>query len=341
MKSLGMKCRWKDPVWNLWKHGVTSSFLNTYVTCREQAKLAYVDGLTAMRNPLAIDFGTCVHWVLQQAYEKPTELPDLKQCRRWLDEFDKLYRKQTPMLSTKGEEQHETVLGLAETVLPNYFLRWQGDFTGNYKFKSTTTRPVRWVSLEQIFRVPYQFEDGMQTWINGRRDGVFRDKRGKLWVFDTKCKSVIVDDDIMDTLEVDLQQMLYLYVTMVQEEEAPAGVILNVVRRPTHRRLQDEAFKTFLGRVLKDVSNVKRYDHFFIRYEMATARSEILEWKKNLLDPLMKEVRMWWEGSLPHWMNPNSLITKYGRCSMFDVIMRKKFDGCFRRKVPFNELAEV
>lgn len=345
-------------LWDFWKHGVTSSFLDLFLTCREQTRLAYVQGWAAKGLPLAIEFGTCVHWVLEQCYGHVEPMKRMLSGARAVEQatdmakdmvatYEKKWRSETINPTQKQLEQQEMVYGLAEAVLPAYFDRWSGDFTGKYKYKNNTTAPVKWRSLEQVFRRDFFFDDGAGTFLNGRRDGVFEDRRARPWVFDTKCLSMINDDDILDTLPHNLQQMLYLWITheeMVQNKEKnpwPAGVIMNVVRRPGQRRLQDETLPVFLERVRKEVSNPKNFDHYFIRYEMAISKGELQHWHDNTLVPILKDVRGWWEGTYPHYETGRNLVTKYGRCGMFLPITKKEFSGCYKRKHVFNELAEV
>lgn len=339
-------------LWNFHEHGVTSSFLNSFLTCREQTRLHYVEGWASRHVPLAFEFGTCCHWILEQAYSpdnirkiKPMLETAFEQLPLWIqlqvDTYEKKWLEQVTLPSQKQLEQQELVYGMANAILPSYFTRWNGDFLGKYSYHNGTTAPVKWDSLEEVFEIPYEYPDGLVVPIRGRRDGVFYDKRNKLWVFDTKCRSVINDDDALDTLPFDLQQMLYLYVTRVQKEVNPAGVIMNILRRPGQRRGMDEALTDFLERIAAEYAKPAKFDHHYKRYEMAIDRNEISDWKADMLDPLMLDVRAWYEGTAPHYMNHNALITKYGKCGMFLPICKNEFSQCYRREHCFSELAEV
>lgn len=327
-------------LWNFWRDGVSSSFLFNFMTCREQTRLVYVEGWSSRAVPMAFEFGSCMHWVFEQAYVKTRAVPTPEQILGWVKAYEQLWLRNVPTPTLKQLEQQELAYGMAESVLPYYFDRWEGDFTGAYRWGNNTTAPVTWHSLEEVFSLPYTFPDGKKTVLRGKRDGVFIDRRGRFWVFDTKCRSVINHDEALETLPFDTQQMLYLYATALEMKTIPAGTIMNIVRRPGQRRGDGEELPPFLGRMRKDISNPKRYDHYFIRYEMAIGRDEIIEWKAKHLDPLMEEVRMWWEGTAPHYMNPNALLSKYGRCAMYSPIVRQDFSQCYRRQYAFNELTE-
>lgn len=336
-------------LWKFYEHGVTSSFLQSFLMCREQTRLAYVAGLGASQLSLALEFGTCVHWLLEQAYGGKIDgrdVTDPKDTLRWtqslLGEYEKAWRKEHPRPPQNVVEQQERIYAMAECVLPNYFRRWAGDFTGKYgAFEPGTVRPKKWLSLEQTFDVPYTFPDGRKVRILGKRDGVFEDALGKLWVFDTKCLSVITEDDITATMPLMLQFMLYLWVTWKELGRVPAGFVMNVVRRPGQRMLAQDTFQTYLDRVRKDVCNERRYDHYFLRFQMELTKKEIVWWQDNQLVPMMQDVRDWWDGRSAHYMNPNSLITKYGRCQMFDALTAHDTSGLIRRPYAFSELGDV
>jgi PD-(D/E)XK nuclease superfamily len=342
--------RKKQPsVWQFYRHGITSSLLSRFLECREQTRLLYVNGLQSRHVSMAIEFGTCCHWILEQAYGQiirnnksghPVVPP-----QSWVDHAVKTYegiwisRVEAPTEFQLKQQEH--VYALAEAVLPEYFKRWGSDFSGKNAvgISNGVTVVAKWESLEALFNVPYKFFDGVSVPIRGRRDGTFRDKNGKLWVFDTKCRSVISDNDILDTMAVDLQQMLYLWVTWKETGEIPSGYVLNVIRRPGQRLATYSSLKELVAKVRSEIA--KKPDYYFIRYQCVIAASEIRNWEKQILVPLMRDVRNWWDGNAPHYMNPLALISKYGRCGMFKAITQGDMSDCYKREIAFPELPEV
>lgn len=333
-------------LWKFWEHGVSSSFLNLFMTCREQTRLAFVEGWTSKMNGLPIEFGSCVHWVLEQAYGQFNDfrhyIKNPTTVKNWVKEYVENYQtdwlKKIPRASNAQVEFSEVFCGLAEAVLPTYFRRWDGDFLqGKYTFGNQTPSPAKWESLEELFQVSYTFLDGKNVPIRGRRDGVFLDGKGNRWVFDTKTKSIIRDDEISELLPWDLQQMLYLYVT--HRSGPVAGTVMNVVRRPGQRRGNDERLKDFLNRVAAEVCATKNFDHYFIRYVMKGP--DIKEFERNMLRGVMRDVRAWWEGDVAHYRNPSNLTSKYGKCGLYEIIVNKLYSSHYQRKAAFNELPEV
>jgi hypothetical protein len=338
-------------LWKFWRHGVTSSFLDRYQDCMEQTRLHYVEGWNSRGNGLGIEFGSGMHWVFERAYGQHFEflkkkIDNAAALKRYGSEMTSRYEKhwlsivETP--TQKQLEQQEHAYGLMQAMLPTYFRRWDGDFKGGkYTYTNDTTHPVKWHSLEEIFSVNYEFPDGRIVPIRGRRDGLFYDARGDLWVFDTKCRSIVNDQDVLGTMHVDLQQMLYLWVTWKQGI-VPKGGIINIPRRPGHRKLKsDSSLQGLLGRAEKEVSLPRNFDHYFFRFQMSITEAEIKDWQATRLDPMMQDVRDWWEGRRPHYPSDTHLISKYGRAAMFTPITRGEFYDCYKRSVPFPELMEV
>jgi hypothetical protein len=349
--------------WNLWEHGVTSSFLNCWVEDREHARKNYVEGYRGGTN-LAFEYGTCNHWILEQTYADGIfweRMPvTVIEARRYMEmkvkEYQLLYDKTHPVQTAKDRDRQERVYGLAEAVMPWYLMRWDGDFTGNYAQGNNTVSPREWLTLEQVFRFDYIYPDGKRCPLRGRRDGTFLDSRNGTWVLDTKCRSVIKDEEALETLQFDIQQMLYLWITHLEMKQAkelspwPKGTLMNIIRRPGLRQGVNETLGAFINRCKLDVAgetkgkdkatgeHVPRLDHYFVRNEMVVTPMELLEWKQTQLDPIMQGVRMWWEGTFPHFLSPGALTTKYGPSGMYRAIVKKDTSTYEKREHVFPEL---
>jgi hypothetical protein len=107
---------------------------------------------------------------------------------------------------------------------------------------------------------------------------------------------------------------------------------MNIIRRPGHYRRKDETLKNYILRVKKELSKPSKWGHYFIRFEMEILESEVLAWRRRVLDPLLQDMRGWWEGKHSHYTNPNGLVSKYGRCAMFNKIVYGNTNGLYRRK---------
>ena len=332
--------RFPKALWNFWEDGCTQSLIRVWNSCMEQARLKYVEGWSRRGGSLALEFGSCVHWVLSQISGTAAKPPGKRKILNTLAKYEKLWKEQNGVRTQKTDEDFERVLGLAEALLPRYVERWTGDWTGKYKPRNPTVAPKKWLQLEGRFKVPFTLDDGAQTYLQGMFDGVFEDKKGRLWLFETKTKSVIEREIIEDTLQFDIQVLLYLWALKEVYGRTPHGVLYNVIRRPGLRQGKAEKLGDFFERCRLDVEDVKRTDHYFIRWELEVEKSEIDAFENDYLRPILGQMRNWWDGTGPHYMNPDALQTKYGKADMYEPIVHGNFRSLKKRKVVFPELAD-
>ena len=328
--------------------------MHSYINCREQTHLRYRELWSSKDDPIFREFGSCFHWLIPWAldsqFKKP---PGESSIRHALGFYYTLWLKQNPKPTNKKVEQMDYVLGLAEKVLPAYLKRWQGDYPKEkYKMGCDVVRIKKWMSFEELWKEAYEFktqqldtlgkiiEKIFQVFLRGKFDGVFEDAKKALWLFETKCLSVIKEDEIMELLPLDIQCMLYLLAIKLKYGKKPKGVLYNIVRRPGLRQGKNETIKQLLGRVEKDVNDPKRQDHYFKRIEMVIDWSEVEEWQKTFLDPVLMEIRAWSQGKIKTWMNPDALTSKYGRCELYHLIVHSAKQNFFQRKCVYNELAD-
>jgi|GEM_PF-4083099 len=344
MKAKHKQKKVKQKGWDFDRDGVSQGFIHSYINCREQTHLRYRELWTAKDDPIFREFGSCFHWLIPWALNSQFKKPpgDLS-IRHALDLYYTLWQGQNPKVTGKKAEQMDYVLGLCEKVLPAYLKRWNGDYPREKKYKMgcNVVHIKKWMSFEEIWKEPYKFDSGfLSVFLRGKFDGVFMDKNGDLWLLETKCLSIIKEDEIMELLPLDIQCMLYLLAIYLKYKKKPKGVLYNIVRRPGLRQGKSETLKQLLGRVEKDVNHPKRQDHYFKRIEMAIDWSEVEEWQRTFLNPVLMEIREWSMGGCRTYMNPDSLTSKYGRCELYHLIVHDAKRNFFRRKMVYNELAD-
>ncbi len=323
-------------VWKFYTEGVSSSLLSKFLTCREQARLHLVEGLRSRTEPLYLALGTSGHWMLHQFYEKKKP-PTNKRILKLLGSYKEAWLAEVPRPTNAMLEQQDTVYGLLKILLPAYCQRWSGDWKLGkaYPFSTDTVCPSNWQALEGAFTTDWEYADGVKVPIRGQWDGVFlAGKRKRYWCFDSKFLSVISPDDIEETMAYNLQFMLYLWAMRKLTGQLPNGFLMNVCRRPTHRLGKYENKPDFFARVAKDIE--ARPDHFFQRYELRINTEDLKTFEENVLSPLMDDVRGWWDGTVPHYLNPTALVSKYGRCEMFLPITQGNFAHTYRVKSVFG-----
>ena len=316
--------------WNLWDDGVSQSFIGSYCFCRAQTRLKYLELWQSDGTSLPLEFGNCSHWLFSKIYQL-SEAPTVKMILDLLKKYKKNWKKDNPLPSIKALKNQERIYGMIAEVLPEYIKRWDGDWTGKYRYGNDTVRPEKWLDLEERHTREYVYPDGKKTFMLAVFDGAFYDKKKGIWIFESKTKGRIDEETLQDCILFDTQVMLSLWIARDVVKKKPSGVLYNVLRRPGQKDFKGETLKEFCGRVKKDVSNVKRYDHYFKRWEFAIDYSEVLEWKKDFLDPVMLEIRMWFEGKLPTYVDPFSLVSKYGRCDMYAPLVWGDYTKCSQR----------
>ena len=329
-------CPIKEQRWDLYKNGLSASLIQLWLACRQQFNLAVVKGWTNRSEPIGPAFGSCIHWVLRQAYAKHKikDVLRLGQLKRWVIQYGQLWLKEHPLPTTHQREQQEMIYTLADAILPEYVQYWKPDWTGKLAGRPHYRGlpiPKKWLSLEKPFDIPWKIPGTKHTIrLRGVWDGICLDQKDRLWVFDTKCFSVIVDSQLIHTLPHDFQFWLYLTAAWIVFGQCPYGIILNVVRRPQHHQGKHETLKDFGKRVAGEIA--KDPDHSFIRYVLEVTSKEIKDWHKQQLDPVLRDFWLWWEGRTPHYMTPFALINKYGQCSMFEPITQGNFSGCYQKE---------
>lgn len=336
----------EESLWSPFRDGFTASSMSMWLTDRVQFYFHYVKGLGGTGTPIGMAFGSCCHWVLEQAYSKEVGWVDMRTPpdRDWvlaaIKSYEGYWLSKNPAASPKQLEIQEQVYGLAEAALPPYFVRWDGDFTGTYTYGNHTARPVEWISLEGTFRETRKFEDGEEFPVQGRRDGLFFDPSRDITVLDTKCLSIVNDSDILDTMEWDLQQMMYLSVTQQEFGKCPRSMIKNVIRRPLHRQGKKESREAFFARVAADMALPEKFDHNYSRFQIRIVAKDLNWWEETQLYPIAADMRDWFEGKLRHYVNPTALIGKYGRCGMFQAVAKGDMSPYTKRTVCFPELED-
>lgn len=319
----------KPQFYNYTRDGITQSLLGTWLECRQKARY-YLQGWTPKGTPLAITNGTIGHGVLQFAYDdyrvgKLKGVPSRQYVHKIITKVEDIWRVENPKPSKQMLQDAEMSALFASVILPIYFDYWKNDF-----------KKLEWEKVEGAFKVPYKTEDGRKTFIRGKMDGVF--KRKGLWLFESKFKGMINEGDIVDTLSLDLQVYVYLWVLRRLYKMIPSGVLYNVVRRPGLKLGKAESMIAFGKRVEKDV--LKRPEWYFYRFEVATSRKDLDQWAEEF-EGLIVDFLDWWDGKVAHYKNSNSCVSKYGRCWGLTPCVSQDYFNLTKRKMVFRELEDV
>lgn len=319
-KSKSARRKKTVPFRDLWKDGVTYSFLDEFQHCREQARLSYVVGYTQVAMVEAFEYGNCIHACLEAYGNANREVFNH-------NEVLNAYRDKRRKTLTSAEAQElNRIVETARLVWPAYLKWW------TTKKGMETLPDCEFVSLEEDFKFPHTLPNGREIILRGRFDGILR-YQGQLWLMENKTKSV-VDERIADYLPHDMQTMMYCHCIEQKYGEPVAGILYNVVRRPGLRyAAKDPSLSNLLQRIAADLA--ERPEFYFLRWNVYLAPDDISKWVDRVLNPILRNVILWWEEiesdpfnpwSIPdrvhHYASPAGLYTQYGRCNYFDIMTK-------------------
>lgn len=316
-------------MWNLYRDGLTQSMIAKWLSCPERFKLSYFEGLQSIRDTTdALDFGNLMHDCLDAVYAgyKVSKMKDLfvHEIADYSEETVLAYNQiKAAQLTAEGTDIQELELhtSLAQMMLPRYFAHHSGDWA-NFK----------WIALEEVFDVECTLL-GIPIRIRGKWDGIV-EIDGRLWLFETKTKGRIVEENISDKLAIDLQVNLYLWAIWKVYGKMPAGVIYNVIRRPKEKLKKGETIYAYTERVEQKVEAEPGY--YFHRFNGAILPIDLATWEKEFAQ-ILGQIERWFNGTF-HYKNPTSCTNEHGTCEFLKLCGANKVGFYKKRKNLFEEL---
>jgi len=308
------------------KDGVNASLLGRWVNCKELARL-HLLGWTPRRISPGRIFGIIIHGVQENIYSDIQSgeldgLPTTKRVTREVAIQEKKWRRLNPRADADSLQQLELSCLLADAIMPVYFKFWHRDIV-----------KMDWIALEHSFKVPIA-----NTHLIGRMDGNFvamqqlRSSADKpKWLLETKTKSRIGESgesNLVDIMPHELQTNLYLGAMAVMYQSTPAGVVLNIVRRPGFKGRKGESIESLATRIGTDVK--KRPEYYFIRLRMSVDKRDLTR-VRGEHEALVKDFVQWSKGKGFHYRNSDHCENKYGTCEFLRVCARGDYGGLYQR----------
>lgn len=308
--------------WDLYKHGFTQSMLQTFLLCPQKAKWRYKENLTAFESTAALNFGDIFHRVLDNVYSNPSQFNSIEDAviisLQKIKEDDKA-KLHSGVSHLNALVILESNIAQLQIMLEAYFNKWIVDF-----------EDLDWISLEEIFEARWG-----DVPIRGKFDGFYKDKNGHLTLFETKTKSQIDEKMIGDTLNFDLQVMLYSWAGWQLKKECPRKCVYNLIRRPKLEQKAKESYKAFLERLKDDVQT--RTDWYFIRQVARFEPSEIQKWADTDLTGIMERAINWAKGG-PNYRVSSACKMWNKRCEYMDACINGDIKFLNRADLVFPEL---
>lgn len=307
-----------EPVWDLYRDGISQSLLSRFIVCPHRFWLATVCGYREdMGFNKSIEYGQMMHSALEvYNFRETTSAHGTAAIK-------------SEAMRLKQDHPHDVWeinhwSEIAQRQFRVYCEHWYEE--------DSIFEPI---SSEQTFRVPYRLPSGRSIDLRGKWDALFRKgaKRKSVYLMDHKCRGKIDESGISSTLDQDLQILFYL-IPLRESGERPEGVYYNVIQRPlsggkhTIKKRKgtknnpgesDSEFYTRLENLMRD-----NPDDFFKRWTVVVTDDDIDRFKNESLDPLLEQLCDWWEsiankpddpwntyslipGQQPFWLGRNKL----------------------------------
>lgn len=277
---------------NVYEEGISVSWLQRFINCRERFRLGYVMGLREKGNKDAMDFGTIFHKLIEEHSRNPRKKEFTGYLYAWLK---KKHGNATPKYLANINR-----LGKIALVLFHEYIRHHDD------------SKVTYFSQEQVFKLPYTLNSGRTLILRGRMDEIILDPKG-LILQENKTHQNFDPQLLVAKLPKMLQTMFYSTAIELLYGQPPAGVLYNIARRPLLRQGKKENEHQFLTRLKLDIQD--RPDHYFWRhkYDPPTFARELTQWQLRTLNPNLEAVCEWWESIRANPTNP--WVTPEGRAN--------------------------
>jgi hypothetical protein len=221
--------------------GVTQSLISNWLQCRERFRLRYVEGLTSEdRFSHRMEYGSLFHAAME-SYAKAVRGRDYRsqeeRVRHSLCAVTK-YAQQLCRRHYTSQDQINHWQRVCKVQFPLYV---------NYWAKHDKETEVKHLLAEQPFNVVYTLPSGRTVYLRGKWDGVDLIGSGGdagIWLFESKTKGEIREQQIQRQLLWDLQTMLYIIALRLEWDSSSnwygqdtrkvkvIGVRYNVIRRP-------------------------------------------------------------------------------------------------------------
>jgi hypothetical protein len=293
--SSPQKINSRQPVWDLYRDGLTRSLIAKWMVCPERFRLYTVEGLAEDRGfDAAIGYGDLWH-AAEEAKAKGGH-PFVA------------IREEADRQSARYPLDHDQIakwVALCDAQFRVYLKYWE---------KSEGKRTL--IEGEKSFRYLLKLDDGRVIPIRGKRDSVFGRKAGgrKLVVLqENKTKGRVDDIGIARSLDLDLQTMMYVD-SLYAEGIKPDEVLYNVIRRPLadgRRQKKGETYKAFIERVTSEHPKGQ-----FWRWVYQITEREMETFRRRVLHPILTTIADWWDGfngdPFNPWNNPRHFIRPFG-----------------------------
>lgn len=331
---------WKP--WSLETHGVSPSFLELWLKCKYQCKLAYCDGWYSPSRNTAyyFIFGKAVHYLLEHyrfLIDKPA--PRSRKCRRVLTELADQYYEENKkeFRSASNQQEINDMIALAVPTVNHYLVFYEDE-----------ENETDWIESELKIEIPYSYPDGKETIIKGYIDLIGRESieldTGGFTTWQqpiSSSNSIFKIRDSKTTGRVDmrafknaqpfsLQLNTYCLGFLYEFGFLPDEIVYDVIRRSGTKRKKSEKISEWT----KGIESKMKLDpsHFFKRSTHNVNELEFTDWLNREFYPIMRDVRKWEESSFNCYPNPTAFYYDQSPSPFLDAILYGDFSNLRNKK---------
>lgn len=267
----------RSQYWNLYVDGLSPSAIRTFVNCREEFRLAFVEGWTTDKFNASIEFGNVFHAAKQEWIEQK----DLV-VNDFLHRYEKSFvGKFSSIGLTPADRDAQADNFLAFRALwPVYSSTYSDDLD------------EKWLANEESMST--LLED---VPIRGVLDGCI-EKQRLVRVRDLKSKGIINWEAMQAGMHQDLQLMTYMFLAVENCKRKPEMVELDIVRNPSKKR-KSESAKEYIKRMRQQAR--RDTGHYMRRLKCTVSETYLKTWTNRVLRPIVKEIKLWEKGELAHY----------------------------------------
>jgi hypothetical protein len=240
----------------------SGSSLGVFRTCRKKYEFEYVQLLKPKGYRSALEFGTLVHWLVEQYNKYGSYHP-----QRYLEFAMKQHK---PHWHQDSQEEFAFDKALAEKIVPIWHKYWssqQGEL-------SQSAMKFRTVEGEWAFGLNEKYIHV------GKRDGDFMHRSyEKPFLYELKTASASSDENYVTRLSLD-HQISSNVLALKTEDVNVAGTMYDVIYKHALRQKKEESSEAFLERIRADYE--AHQGEYFKRLLVPRTPKHLKEYAKEL-----------------------------------------------------------
>jgi len=306
----------KHEPFRLWRDGVTQGLLADFLECRQKCMYRMMGFEPAGETSKALVVGSAIHDALEKARRRLRPGAVLSD-----GEAEGIVSALEVVEAAEGRVTEHSAYAwtLAWALLQPYF-----------QFYCVDDRKIEWVELEGEFCVEQDVFPYANFCFRGKFDGVFRSRGSKLWLLETKTRSIVDGEGLSESVGFNHQVMFYLNALKMMSGEMPGGVLYDVIKKPALRVKKSETLQEFGCRVRRDAT--ENPDKYFFRFEVPVDAGAMAIYRLELRG-LLEDFVLWYEeGCWPHYRRTAACLGKFGRCKYLRMCDTGSSDGYTRKK---------